>query len=568
MLGDWVALQILVKIADDIPGAKLTYRGIKHIIRSYNIELDKDTMDLMCEKILNSVAYLDADSETSPDQKTHTTAQACRGQHPHTGEKSIPTSLVGNSTGKQASRPPSSASSSRNSAGEQANTPSSLASSSCHSAGKQATRPPSLAPSSRNSAVEQANTPSSLGSSSCHSAGKQATRPPSLAPSSRNSAVEQANTPSSLGSSSHHSAGEQASVPPSRGSTKEQADRPPSFACHPTTLPQTEARSFPLPRPKRARLQPGAYRVEQAPFEISDDDFDVPSEVEDSDEADIPSKTARSHELPQSHQPTALAHSQARAPTTQSALSGKDIDATRDEPDDNGELGCLLGCQGRFSDQTGLLDHYIYGKCEMLSDPSTRLQHCAYNGCDMTNSCDEARKDHWDEMHAEDAFRELSTVPWTDVERQQSLDAFTAPPDDFAGVDVLRYEYLNDPTISFPRRKLSRYTATALEQQWGQFIRRMPVDTAYNADLVSIELHSSATVIEDFVPILDFDHDLDEPDEESNDETGDYTDQTAEQTETSDDQDPDPSPEPACPQNVSPADMRKFEQYEKAGCVK
>lgn len=59
MLGDWVALQILVKIADDIPGAKLTYRGIKHIIRSYNIELDKDTMDLMCEKILNSVAYLE-----------------------------------------------------------------------------------------------------------------------------------------------------------------------------------------------------------------------------------------------------------------------------------------------------------------------------------------------------------------------------------------------------------------------------------------------------------------------------------------------------------------------------
>ncbi|KAH0138211.1 hypothetical protein KCU67_g15528, partial [Aureobasidium melanogenum] len=201
------------------------------------------------------------------------------------------------------------------------------------------------------------------------------------------------------------------------------------------------------------------YRVEQTPFEIIDDDFDVPSsEAEDSDEADIPSKTARSHELPQSHQPTALAHhSQARAPTTQSALSGKDIDATRDESDDNDELGCLLGCQGRFSDQTGLLDHYIYGKCEMLSDPSTRLQHCAYNGCthkfDTTNSCDEARKDHWDEMHAEDAFRELSTVPWTDVERKQSLDAFTAPPDDFAGVDVLRYEYLNDPTISFPRRK-------------------------------------------------------------------------------------------------------------------
>ncbi|KAH0143478.1 hypothetical protein KCU67_g13538, partial [Aureobasidium melanogenum] len=96
--------------------------------------------------------------------------------------------------------------------------------------------------------------------------------------------------------------------------------------------------------------------------------------------------------------------------------------------------------------------------------------------------------------------------------------------------------------------------------QWGQFIRRMPVDTAYNADLVSIELHSSATVIEDFVPILDLDHDLDEPDEESNNETGDYTDQTAEQTKTSDDQDPDPSPEPAYPQNVSPADMRKFEQ--------
>lgn len=59
MPGDWAALQILAKIADDIPGAKLTHRGIKHIIRSHNIELDEDTMDLMCEKIPNSVAYLE-----------------------------------------------------------------------------------------------------------------------------------------------------------------------------------------------------------------------------------------------------------------------------------------------------------------------------------------------------------------------------------------------------------------------------------------------------------------------------------------------------------------------------
>lgn len=50
------ALQILVKIADDIPHAKLSHRGIEQIIRAHQIDLDEDTMDMMCEKTFNAVA--------------------------------------------------------------------------------------------------------------------------------------------------------------------------------------------------------------------------------------------------------------------------------------------------------------------------------------------------------------------------------------------------------------------------------------------------------------------------------------------------------------------------------
>lgn len=203
-----------------------------------------------------------------------------------------------------------------------------------------------------------------------------------------------------------------------------------------------------------------------------------------------------------------------------------------------GHVLCQLGCTESFSNDKSLLDHYILGDCQMLSDPSARLQHCAYKHCthrfDDADSAVQARVDHWNHAHARDAFEQLSTRCWTDTDRHPSLEPYMAPSDDFGGHDVLRYEYIGDQTVTLPasRAALAQYTATALEAQWERYARYLTVDTAYNSEAFSSDTYSFAEVVESFAPLVEYDYDLNESNYDLDDDMDDALQQSeAEATE-------------------------------------
>ncbi|KAG9533380.1 hypothetical protein KCU93_g441, partial [Aureobasidium melanogenum] len=480
----WGALKILVKIADDIPHAKLSHRGIEQIIRAHQIDIDEDTMDMMCEKILN------APIRGLTGQSLHTIVPPAA---PRRSNLSVSSRLL---------------------VSEQASNPS----------------PASSSTSSRHLVSEQASNPSPA-SSSRQSAVKEALKP-SHASSSRQPLTETASRPSP--------------APPSRQLAIKEVSKlaPASSSCQPTLGRPSITSSSRKEKSLSARPSSLSRRGSKSDDDSDDDDYvGSPLQSEESDDPDGVS-TAQKHSKPQRSEPPRLP-----APSTskQPAMHTRALSVTHSSAGDSVQQGdfsgvghvlCQIGCTESFSNDKSLLDHYILGDCRMLSDPSARLQHCAYKHCthrfDDADSAVQARVDHWNHAHARDAFEQLSTRCWTDTDRHPSLEPFMAPSTDFGGHDVLRYEYIGDQTVTLPasRAALAQYTATALEAQWERYARYLTVDTAYNSEAFSSDTYSFAEVVESFAPLVEYDYDLDESNYDLDDDMDDALQQSeAEATE-------------------------------------
>ncbi|KAG9714141.1 hypothetical protein KCU73_g16294, partial [Aureobasidium melanogenum] len=140
-----------------------------------------------------------------------------------------------------------------------------------------------------------------------------------------------------------------------------------------------------------------------------------------------------------------------------------------------------------------------------------------------------------------------------------------APPDDFGGHDVLRYEYIGEPynstysSIPSPRQ----YSLRTIEKEWIDMIRHTAMDTAYNPELFSKSRSTFVKVVESFAPLVQYDQDIDESDDESTD----GVDDTLQQSEAEATEDIHSSYNMVSLQKPSPADEFKFESYKNAECI-